>query len=177
MTNLPNHRTDAQKVVAIVAAAGGELVGRTRLQKLAYLLELTGVGDGFRFHYKHYGPYCEELTEATRDARLLGLLEEEERLSTWGGSCSVFKTTARSQDELDPARVELARIATGANAIELELAATAAFLFEDGVADPWAETATRKPAKAKDGRLANAQKLYAELSQVHTPRPLPMLGG
>ena len=33
----------------IVRDGGGRIVGRTRLQKVAYLLELAGFGGGFRF--------------------------------------------------------------------------------------------------------------------------------
>ena len=43
-------------------------------------------------------------------------------------------------------RVERAQ----ASAIELELAATAAFLAREGQADPWGETARRKPEKAAE---------------------------
>ena len=44
---------DMEELVRIVAAADGELVGRTRLQKTAFLLELAGLGTGFEFKYKH----------------------------------------------------------------------------------------------------------------------------
>ncbi len=53
-------------VVAIVAAAGGELAGRVRLQKTAYLLDIKGLKSGFQFEYHHYGPYSRELDQATR---------------------------------------------------------------------------------------------------------------
>ena len=36
------------KAAAIVRDAGGRIVGRTKLQKIAYLLELSGLGEGFR---------------------------------------------------------------------------------------------------------------------------------
>ena len=43
---MPRKR-DTDKVVAIVRDAGGTIVGRTRLLKTAYLLELAGLGEGF----------------------------------------------------------------------------------------------------------------------------------
>ena len=67
---MPRKR-DTDKVVAIVRDAGGTIVGRTRLQKTAYLLELAGLGEGFHFSYRHYGPYSEELASAVRDANAL----------------------------------------------------------------------------------------------------------
>ena len=54
----------AQAAARIVSDAGGSLIGRTRLQKIAYLLELSGTGAGFPFEYRHYGPYSEKLATA-----------------------------------------------------------------------------------------------------------------
>ena len=36
-------------VAAVVAAAGGQLIGRVRLQKAVYLLERLGLNSGFEF--------------------------------------------------------------------------------------------------------------------------------
>ena len=52
------------KAAAIVRDAGGRLVGRTRLQKVAYLTQLAGFAGDFPFEYRHYGPYSEDLAEA-----------------------------------------------------------------------------------------------------------------
>ena len=43
-------------------------MGRTRLQKVAYLTQLAGFAGDFPFEYRHYGPYSEELAEATEIA-------------------------------------------------------------------------------------------------------------
>jgi hypothetical protein len=69
----------------------------------------------------------------------------------------------------------LVRVAAKADAIELELAATALFLSEQGEENPWEETARRKPDKAGEGRLEKAKALYAQLSKIRTPKPLPQL--
>ena len=53
-----------EKAAALVRDAGGKLVGRTRLQKVAYLTQLAGFARDFPFEYRHYGPYSEELAEA-----------------------------------------------------------------------------------------------------------------
>ena len=48
---------EREKAVAdIVAATGGRLVSRVRLQKLAYLLDQLGARSGFNYIYHHYGP-------------------------------------------------------------------------------------------------------------------------
>jgi uncharacterized protein len=172
MDNVTSPKGDMQKAAEIVAAVGGRLIGRTRLQKLAYLLELAGLGEGFEFRYRHYGPYSEELSLATRDATLVGLIREEEHPASWGGVYSIYTT---DQTESNLQRLEFAKIASEANAVELELAATAAFLSMDGVVDPWGETASRKPDKAAAGRLERAKMLYAQFAQLKTPTPIPSI--
>jgi uncharacterized protein YwgA len=168
-----DRKSDVHKAADIVRAAGGRIVGRTRLQKLAYILELSGLGEGFPFQYYHYGPYSEELSIAVRNAALLGLLQEEEHATTWGGFYSVYTTPDTSASTPDSARHQLAQRAVDADPVELELAATAAFLATEGISDPWAMTAKLKPEKSEGGCLNRAKILYRKLSEVATPRPLP----
>lgn len=170
MNNLASGKSDAQKVAAIVSAAGGRLVGRTRLQKLAYFLEQAGLGSGFQFRYRHFGPYSEDIALATRDATLMGIVEEAENSAAWGGTYSVYTTRLPTMND---ARHDFAKIAAAANAVELELAATAAFLSKEGHFDPWNETARRKPDKSSAGRLEKAKELYRQLARVSTPKALP----
>lgn len=157
----------------IVRDSGGRLVGRTRFQKLSYILEIAGLGAGFNFEYRRFGPYSDELNLSTRDARLLGLLDEEERGTDWGGTFSIFTTQERARDDVNPSRIRLAQIAIAADPVELELAATALFLHLDGYSDAWTETARRKPQKAKDQRIEKAKALYQKIRRVDTPIALP----
>src|SRR5262245_24324492 len=167
-------RRETEKAADIIRAAGGRVVGRTRLQKIGYLLELAGLGEGFPFAYRYYGPFSEELATAVRDARALGLISEEEHPATWGGCYSVFKLQDASRPKTtNSIRLNLVHEAAGASSIELELAATAAFLAEEGSRDPWGDTAKFKSAKAEAGRLENAKALYRRLQQIDTPKPLP----
>jgi hypothetical protein len=62
-----------------------------------------------------------------------------------------------------------------ADAVELELAATAAYLAFEGHPDPWGETKRRKPEKSDSGRLDNAKRLYESLRRIQTPQPLPSI--
>jgi hypothetical protein len=159
----------------IVRDAGGEVVGRTRLQKTAYLLELAGLGSGFEFEYRHYGPYSEQLATAVSNAATLRLLSEDEKPTNWGGFYSVFRFTAHGgADDAAPARVALIREAANAGPVALELAATAAFLAAEGVSDPWKETERRKPEKAAKS-LEDAKTLYRSLLKISTPEPLPAI--
>ena len=175
MTKRARQKSDAEKVANIVRDAGGKLVGRTRLQKIAYLLELAGVGEGFSFEYRHYGPYSEELASAVQIASLRGLLNEVERPTSWGGFYSIFSTDRAPDDEQLSARLDLASKGAAADPIELELSATAAFLSSKGIRDAWQETENRKPEKAGHGRLEKAKTLYEGLCAIPTPSSLPKI--
>lgn len=164
----------AADAAAIVRDAGGKLVGRTRFQKLGYVLKSAGLGSDFDFEYRLYGPYSEELNTSADNARSLGLLREEMKTANWGGKYSVFQSTMKPEREVPKARKELAQIARDADPIELELAATALFLYHNKFKhDPWGETARRKPEKAD--KLPNAKLLYEKLRRVNTPKTLPAL--
>lgn len=147
----------------VVRDAGGELVGRTRLQKVAYLTQLAGFPNGLRFEYRHYGPFSEDLAQGMEIASAFGDVQEEEKRADWGGWYSVYRTPGRQEPE-DSERANFVRRAARIDAVELELLATAAFLAEEEhVPDPWAETARRKPEKAANGRLDRAKVEYQKL--------------
>jgi uncharacterized protein YwgA len=164
----------------IIQDAGGELVGRTRLQKVTYLAQLAGFGREFAFEYRHYGPFSEDLARGMDIAAAFGQVKEVEQQAGWGGRYSIY-TLKKS---MPPANLERAAFIAKAKAIdanELELAATAAFLYAvEGIGNtkpgnPWDETRKRKPDKARDGRLERAALAYAELRRIKTPHTLPDL--
>jgi len=165
----------AYRAAAIVRDAGGSIVGRTKLQKIAYFLEVAGLGAGFHFRYRHYGPYSEQLASAAQHAAALKLITEQESVANWGGLYSTFHSHIPADAAANPARVRIANEMVNADAVELELAATALFLAKEGFPDPWTETARRKPEKAEAGRLDKAKQLYQRLRAVATPHPLPAL--
>lgn len=163
----------ADEVVDIVATAGGKLVGRTRLQKIAYLLEIGGFGGRFSFEYRHYGPYSEELSQAANLAVIFDYLEEDTETASWGGVYSIYRTASPRRNASADARRQLILKASSANPIELELAATAAFLALEGHDNPWQETKERKPDKVVGGRLKGAKKLYTQFQKLDLPESLP----
>ena len=169
-------KPDRQKAAEIVRDAGGEIVGRTRLQKVGYLLDLAGLGDGFRFEYHHYGPYSEELANAVRMAEAFNLVSEEEHSASWGGTYSIFKATDRAGQAIEGERACFAQAAAKINSIELELAATAAYLAAaEKCPDPWEETARRKPEKATGGRIDRAKDAYRQLLTLKGAKRLPRI--
>jgi len=165
----------SHQAAAIVRDAGGRIVGRTKLQKIAFFLESAGLGSGFPFRYKHYGPYSEQLAAAVQHAAALRLIIEDEFVANWGGQYSIFRTQMPPDRSTHHSRARLVQEMVNADAVELELAATGAFLANEGFSDPWAETARRKPEKAEDGRLDRAKQLYRQLQQIRTPCALPAI--
>ena len=165
----------ALRVAHVVRDAGGRVVGRTKLQKMIYLLAASGFEDDIPFVYKHYGPYSEQAAEAARSASLLGFLNEKEEEASWGGSYSIYTIPIDGLSD-DTSRRSLLSLGAAANAVELELAATALFLhIEEQSPQPWKETERRKPDKAAHGRLAGAKKLYDQIRSIETPTPFPEL--
>lgn len=167
--------TAASKAIQeVLVAADGQLVGRTRLQKTVYVLELCGLGYDFHFHYKYYGPYSEDLTLSVKDAELDGLVKESEEIAQWGGHYSIFSLCERPSDaQVDQRAIEIVKLTKRSDPVTLELAATAAFLKLSGVDDFWAETKKRKPQKATAERIAKAKSLWSDLKKVDVPQRLP----
>jgi hypothetical protein len=152
---------EAEQAARIVGDAGGKIVGKTRLQKTAYLLEVCGVGEGFNFNYRHFGPYSEELAAASNIAVVFGMMDEDERQANWGGAYSIYSASV-GRGSHDAVREKIAGECAKVDAVELELAATALFLSKEGVERPWDETAARKPEKAA-GRLEQSKAFYRQL--------------
>lgn len=172
-----NTLNDAKKVARLVREAGGKIVGRTRLQKIAFLLELSGVGDGFRFSYHHFGPFSEELSSAAETAEIFDMVHEESKKASWGGTYSVYTTNESdmADDKISvtdsPVRTSIINMTNHAGAIALELAATAAYLAATHVDDPWVEVVERKQEKATPDKIREAKELYARLLTVAPKLP------
>jgi len=173
---MATERRDREKAAEIVRDAGGQIVGRTKLQKVAYLLELAGFGDGFDFEYRHYGPFSEDLANAIRLADAFGLVTEMERVANWGGFYSIYSATADAGARIEGPRSTFCERAAKIDSVELELAATAAFLnVTEGCEDPWEETARRKPEKVGGNRIEKAKEAYRSLLALKTAKPLPKI--
>ena len=71
-------RDQTELVVALIAANGGEIVGKTRLQKTFYLLDACGLDSGFEFDYHNFGPFSSDLAHETDAAISLELIGSKE---------------------------------------------------------------------------------------------------
>jgi uncharacterized protein YwgA len=158
-------------VVAVVSAAEGHtLAGRTRLQKIVYLLDQLGLNSGFGYDYHHYGPYSRDLDSATADAQAFGLLEEKfDHRKSDGAMYSIFTSKREPKSEaygkLSVERTEqLVRQFAKTNVTILELAATVDWLWRFERRKDWdAEIRKRKSVKVQDGRLEKAVAILQSL--------------
>jgi len=159
-------------VSAVIAAAGGEVTGRVRLQKIVYLLDQLGLKSGFEYEYYHYGPYSSDLTAATEDAKAFDLVEEQiDYRRSDGAQFSKFSFTGaqpikkEAYGKLGEQQVrELLSPMMRRSATVLELAATVDWLRRyERVSDWRAEIKKRKGVKTEGGRLEQAVELLNEL--------------
>lgn len=168
-------------VVNLIALHGGELVGRTHMQKGAYLLHRCGGDFDLPFIYHHYGPYSSDLAAGCTDARAEGRIEIEEKTGRYGICYAVFRTTETEKVEkpvgglpADKARRLIEEIKKVSD-IVLELAAAIVFLRDEGGYGEQAvkETETRKPIKATPERIRKALDLIRDIGlEAETARKL-----
>jgi uncharacterized protein YwgA len=159
-----------ERVAAIIAAAGGKLASRIRLQKIAYLLDRLGMESGFGYQYHHYGPYSRDLDNAILDAEAFGyIVEEFGHRHSDGARYSIFSLKKGPQSNVF-GRLEASRAKrivhdlAASNVTVLELAATAHWLAaEEKVPDWREEIVRRKGPKTENNRLDKALELLREL--------------
>lgn len=166
---------DRERIVeAVIAAAGGEIIGRVRLQKTVYLLDQLGLNSKFDYEYHNYGPYSTDLTAATADAIAFGLIEEDfENRRSDGAQYSVFRNQGDNDSTAYDAAygrigkertVELVDLMNQYSATVLELAATVDWLWRYERRTDWREEIQkRKGVKTAEGRLDLAVELLREL--------------
>lgn len=159
-------------VVNLVELSGGELIGRTRLQKEAYLLHCCGANlRGLSFTYHHYGPYSFELADGWVDAKAAGRIVIREEPGQHGVPDLIFKLKGSNgvskglgSLSADVARARLDKIKAVSNVV-LELAAAIVFLRKEGHGErTLEELKARKPLKATDGRISKATELLNALN-------------
>ena len=162
----------AVEIASLVAALGGEIVGKIRLQKVVYLLDRLGLDSGFSYAYHHYGPYSSELSDAADVETYFGELKEEQRNRVSDGVPYVIFKSEKNIGNIGEGVGNLSvddigkysSIMKAYTATELELAATAYWLaHEEEVSDWRSELKTRKGIKTERGRTDRAIELLDKL--------------
>jgi uncharacterized protein YwgA len=159
-------------VVDVVALSGGRLVGRTRMQKTIYLLDVLGLESGASYYYYNFGPFSDEIADGISDSKFRGaLVEETEYRMSDGSPFSIFKANNRGSEQasdigaLPAGRVkEILQRFASCNSTVLELAATIHWLAQvEKVSDWRRELVRRKGSKTQNGRMERAAELLGEL--------------
>lgn len=127
---------------SLILRATGILTSRTKLQKIAYLLDRVGwnVLKDYRYHY--YGPYSDQITLEIENFRSRGWLNEEIHGSGERAvySYALTRTGERIADALaarigDPRFIQrsmgIVRALNAFSIRDLELMATLVFLYEE----------------------------------------------
>lgn len=158
-------------VPSLVLAAGGQLIGKIRLQKAVYLLDQMGLASGFSYEYHHYGPYSEDLAEQVEDDVIFGRLEADlRRRQSDGVPYVAYRANASGRGEPIDSHMPRDRVGDALAQMErrsatvLELAATMHWLaVVENLPDWSAELVRRKGAKTKQGRQEQALDLLRTL--------------
>jgi len=162
-----------KNIEAVLHASDGEIVGKIRTQKIFYLLEQLGMGEGFEFSYHHYGPYSENLAMHIKANVLFGNTIKEKLVPTqYGNAYSIFSLAEGGQFtpqsigtiSFDDARDLIGKMKR-VSSVVLELAATIHWLkCEEKISDWRPELKARKPQKATDVRIKQAEELLASIN-------------
>jgi uncharacterized protein YwgA len=161
----------AIEIASLVAAVGGEVIGKIRLQKIVYLLDRIGLDSGFSYSYHHYGPFSSALSDVADIEASFGDLMEEQRNRVSDGVPYIIFKSSRSLDSYDKVGglsvndISLySNIMDSYTSTELELAATAFWLAKEEEISDWrTELKKRKGVKTEGGRTERAVELLIKL--------------
>ena len=157
----------ADQVAGLIKLNDGRIVGKTRLQKVAYLLEAKKLGMGIEFDYHNFGPFSEDLALAADDAVALGFVHANEQYGFHSVPYTIY-SAAEKCPAFDSGDVRARKSALNTmneySALVLELAATAIYLKNNGYPQEyWNEVKRRKPLKATSELISSAKELNSRL--------------
>jgi uncharacterized protein len=123
-------------LIALIESAGGRIDARIKVQKEAFLLAASNVGDFDQsdFAYHHYGPYSREISDALQFSVSSGLLSEDKEPGASEGIRYSYTITNEGQRFLSeagrpaPEEAALVQLMVPYHWRALELAATIRFL-------------------------------------------------
>ncbi len=81
MTSLDDKRFRRLALLCLMFQVADTIVGRTKIQKMAYLANLCG-WNAVEFRYHNYGPFAEEISSELENLRSIGWLQEQQFSTT-----------------------------------------------------------------------------------------------
>lgn len=157
-------------VAAMIHASDREDMGKTCLQKTAYILQAKGLGfSSIVFDYYKYGPFSPEIAFAADDAEALNYISRETYRGNHPLPYTVFRPKGNSPSFPDfVAREQVLKVLDILKRyamLDLELAATAIYLKNNGHRENFIqEVKKRKPRKATASRMERVERLLRALS-------------
>lgn len=164
-TMLSNQLRMMVGLLRLICGSGGQVEGRVRIQKAAFLLGSKGIDyfDPQDFVYHHHGPYSRTLSDTLHEAVSFDLVEEHRDSFSEDMVRYTYRITEKGRKLVDnvaeKSQVDIAAIAQPMNGFHwrsLELAATVAFLQQHG------DAKDRTDAFKKAIHLKPACSSYAE---------------
>jgi len=162
--------TPEQAIVAILEALPSHSVtGKKRLQKLAFLLKLSGVDIEASFQIKTYGPFSQDIELACTMLSLFGDVEEKEVVIGYAGylatEYSLTPDATKLEVELNEDSSELLLFLDKYPSVDLEVAATVAFFRknESSIKDAISSTEKLKATKVNLRTLKSSEEIIARI--------------
>lgn len=158
----------AEYIGAMINACGRDDMGKTCLQKTAYILQANEVGfPEIVFDYHKYGPFSPMITFAADDAKAFGYITTES-YEAHPFPYTVFRPTESAPRFADCEATrkirKVLKILRRRSMVELELAATAIYLKRNGHEENFIEEVKkRKSFKASERNMGFAKNLLSEL--------------
>lgn len=101
-----------EHLLSLLRESGNQVNGRTRLMKLAFLVDRTldkkGEPSPYSFHAYKHGPFDKEVLSAAESLEDQGLLEEDTEVTPYG-EMSVYKLTEEGIQKAEKVNKELGR--------------------------------------------------------------------
>ncbi len=153
-----------KKILALIKACGGKIQGRTKLQKLVYILKNHGVDFDENFKYHHYGPYSFNLQLEITELVDCGLLKEA------GSTPYIYELESQAAKEVDNSflaeKKELIDFLNKQDYQILELVATIYYLKNTGIHNDLALRSKLQILKPHlEQKIESAFKVFYELEE------------
>jgi len=163
-------KMDAESLIlaVLMALPSGRVLGKKRLQKLAYFAAETGADADVKFFLHGYGPFSAQIASAADLLSFVGAIKEETvrlKPSPFFSTLYQLSDAKEVREELPQASANAIRELDNFSTVELEIASTLSFFMKRGKAPEEAEklTAQLKPGKATNPTMKRAEEALSRI--------------
>ncbi len=185
----PTKRQKSVALIALIVQREGVVDGRTRLQKLSYLVNVAGWNsiDDYRFHY--YGPFSDSLTNYVEEMCQLGWLLESPLETINGNTFYKYSSVDTNKTKALVSRIEDPKLVSRTEGLlsqlknfssdELEIMASLVFLNQNEKleGEDLVNRAKELKPRFSESEIREASKIFKILEnfapQFLSTRPIP----